>query len=69
MQELFAKYNELIKRHDKAIAYFEENPQLVDKHIEKYKEIVSELDTLIRNFRLLGYVMTNEQILNGFKEA
>lgn len=67
--ELFKSYNSLLERQQKAIKYFEEKPDLVDSLMPKYKEVVDGLCRIKVELAKLGYVMSSDEIVNGFRQV
>ena len=68
MLDLMKQYNGLIERYNNAICYFEDNPDMIDKHIDKCRKIINNLDNLRTQIITAGYAMTDEETLNGFRQ-
>lgn len=68
--ELKKKYNAFIQRHNKALKYLDNNQIDIDErenHIQAYKKILDELNSIIDELNKLGISYTDENILNGFE--
>jgi DNA-binding transcriptional regulator YiaG len=66
--QLFVKYNKLIKTHESAVKFFEENPDKVDTKIDKYRALVSDMTATIKEIRK-SYNMSNDEIAEGFRQV
>lgn len=68
-EKFIERYNHWIGRENKAVAYFEANPEKVtDKMINEYYKIVKELSKLMQEYKnKFGQDMDQEEILKGFK--
>lgn len=68
-EKFIERYNHWIGRENKAVAYFEANPEKVtNKMINEYYKIVKELSKLMQEYRdKFGQEMNQEEILKGFK--
>lgn len=69
MLELMKQYNVLIEKQQRAIKFFENNPQQLEAHIDRYRKVVNELNDLIETAEQKGYAMTAEEVLEGFKQV
>lgn len=67
--QFMKQYNALIKKHQKAIQFFQDNQHLVDLHINRYRNIVNAMDNLISLLEKSGYSMSDEEISEGFRQV
>lgn len=68
LEEIKPKYNALVQRFNKAEQYLNNNPDC-EKWIPEVQKIVRELSDIINHCKDIGYIMTSDEILNGFKEG
>lgn len=68
IEQLKQMYNPLIQRFKKAEVYLENNPDC-EKWIPELQKIVRQLSEIINLAKQKGYIMTSEEVLNGFKEV
>lgn len=66
--ELFKNYNTLLQRHDKAIKYFQMNPDKLEQYLPKLKDVTEELSRTIVKIKESGYPMSHEEVIEGFKQ-
>lgn len=70
MQTLKEEYNKLLEREKKAAQYLDDNTKPIaerEKWIPQYKNIIDRLGAIIDELRQLGYKMTDNEIIEGFK--
>ena len=70
--QLKNEYNSVLPRMNKAMVYMD-NPEVSDtekdKYVPAFKTIERKLDGLIADIKQAGYVMTPDDIINGFREV
>jgi hypothetical protein len=72
LNELKQTYNYLVGRYKKAEAYLEDEsiPQTTREiYIPDYRKIVNAMSEVLDEFKKIGVLYTDHQILNGFKEV
>jgi hypothetical protein len=70
LDDLKRKYNEILVRHAKAAEIMNDNSKSVaasEKWVDNYKSIVRELEEYIKEIKVQGCEMTQDEILNGFE--
>lgn len=67
--ELKQRYNEKLKRNNKAEQWFENHTvEECIKQLDLFNQVVQELSKLIKNIESMTYrKMTQQEILNGFE--
>lgn len=68
--ELKKEYNKLITRFNNGDKYCKEhlNDKNIDRYVKELCNIAQKLGAYIEEFRRLGYEMSKDEVLNGFKE-
>ena len=70
MKELKKKYNALLKRHNRASDFFDDNSiPIVERkrHIQAFREIIEEMESVLKYINCKGYSPTEKEMLEGFK--
>lgn len=63
------KYNQSLAKYRKAYTYLDNNSIPLDereKHLQKFRDLMYELNDIILQIRAAGYNMTSEEIRGGF---
>lgn len=71
MEDLKKQYNKELERYKKAQVYFENARTPLEtrlQYIGNLTEIIKKLELIIARFALNNYMLTEDEIENGFKD-
>lgn len=72
LEELMQRYDQELQRYSNGAIYLD-NPAIPmcdrEKWIPEFRKIINVLDSLVIQIKDVGYEMSNNQILNGFKKG
>lgn len=66
--QLFKNYNAQIERYKSAIQFFESNPDKIDSHLNRFRDVMNEMDNIHKSINNCGYILSDDEILNGFRQ-